>query len=176
MTKYVALLRGINVGGHNKVPMADLREVLSGLGYTDVSTLLQSGNAVFAAPGRTAGQIATAVEAAITERFGLTIRTLVRSADELRAVVEDNPMEVRDPQKFLVLFLHEVPAKELLDAIDTEAFQPEEMIAGEREIYVYHPEGMQNAKLVTHLGKRLAMPTTGRNWNTVTKLLALVSD
>jgi uncharacterized protein (DUF1697 family) len=176
VTKYVALLRGINVGSNNRIPMADLRELLSGLGYTDVKTLLQSGNAVFAAPGQSPEKIARAVEAGITERFGLKISTLVRSAEELRAVVEKNPMEVRDPKKFLVLFLDEVPAKELLDAIDPEAFPPEEMIAGDRVIYVYHPDGMQKAKLVPHLGKRLAMPTTGRNWNTVTKLLDMVAD
>jgi uncharacterized protein (DUF1697 family) len=169
----VALLRGINVGVNNRIPMAGLRELLSGLGYTDVKTLLQSGNAVFAAPGRPPEQIASDIERAIAERFGLKISTLVRTAGELRAVIENNPMEVRDPKKFLVLFLNEAPAKELLDSIDPTPFEPEEMIAGEREIYVYHPEGMQNAKLVTHLGRRLAMPTTGRNWNTVTKLLAL---
>jgi uncharacterized protein (DUF1697 family) len=173
VTKYVALLRGINVGSSNRIPMADLRELLYGLGYTDVKTLLQSGNAVFAAPGQAPEQIASAIESAIAERFGLKVPILVRTAAELRAVIEKNPMEVRDPKKFLVLFLNEVPAKDLMDGIDPIPFLPEEMIAGEREIYVYHPDGMQNAKLVTHLGKRLAMPTTGRNWNTVTKLLAL---
>jgi uncharacterized protein (DUF1697 family) len=176
VTKYVALLRGINLGTNNRIAMADLRELLSGLGYTDVKTLLQSGNAVFAAPGQTPEQIASAIESAIAERFGLKIPTLVRTADELRAVVEQNPMEVRDPKRFLVLFLNEAPAKDLVDSIDPTPFLPEEMIAGEREIYVYHPEGMQNAKLVAHLGKRLAMPTTGRNWNTVLKLLALAEN
>src|SRR3954452_24201246 len=105
VTKYVALLRGINVGGHRRVPMADLRCWLRGLGFEDVATLSQSGNAVFGGPERPTVEIEAAIEAVILAEAGFAVTVMVRTADELRAVFEGNPLEVRDAAKSAVAFL-----------------------------------------------------------------------
>src|SRR4051794_2079191 len=100
--RYVALLRGINVNPRTRVAMADLRAMLEKLGYTGVRTHLQSGNAVFTTDKRPPGQIAAAIEQRIADDLGMAVAVIVRTAGELRAVVEGNPLEVRDPAKFAV--------------------------------------------------------------------------
>lgn len=176
MTSYIALLRGVNVGGRQKVPMADLRALLTRLGYTDVRTHLQSGNAVLTADG-TAEQVAAAVEAAIARELGLAVRVVVRTAPELAAVIERNPLEVGDPARFLVSFLSAAPDPGRFADIDTAAYAPEEFALGEREVYFSLPEGIQRAKLPDLVGRRLADRTaTARNWNTVTRLLAMARE
>lgn len=181
MTRYVALLRGVNVGGHRKIAMADLRGLLSGLGHADVSTYLQSGNALFASARRGRDKLALEIERAITRELGLTVRCLVRSQADLRRVVAGNPLAATatDPARLLVTFLSDEPDPALLRALDPSAFAPDEFRASEREIYVWYPEGVRNTKL-THafFEKRLrrgGLVATSRNWNTVTKLLDLMS-
>ncbi|WP_063796117.1 DUF1697 domain-containing protein [Peterkaempfera griseoplana] len=176
MTRYVALLRGINLGTRNRVAMADLRDLLGGLGYEDVRTHLQSGNAVFAAPGRTDREIAAAVEQGIAARLGLTVPVVVRTAAELRAVVDGNPMDVPDPAKFLVSFLAADPGPVLPAGLDPAAYAPEEMRLVGRHIYLNLPDGVRNAKLPLLLERRLAVPATTRNWSTVVRLLALAEE
>ncbi|MFC7326867.1 DUF1697 domain-containing protein [Marinactinospora rubrisoli] len=173
MTRYVALLRGINVGGNRKVRMADLRALLSGLGHTEVATLLQSGNAVFTAPERPAAAIGADIEARIAAELGLTVTVMVRTAADLRRVVEGLPFEVRDPAKCAVSFLNMPVDRDRLAAVDHAAFAPEELVPGERELYMYFPDGLGRAKMPAVLGRHLAAPGTVRNWNTVTRLLAL---
>src|SRR4029453_1819041 len=109
MARYVALLRGINVGRHKRMPMADLRELLSGLGYSDVKTLLQSGNAGFASPARWAAGVGRGNDKAIADRFGFDVRVLVRTKEEVRAAVAGNPLPVPDGSRFLVSFLDRNP-------------------------------------------------------------------
>jgi uncharacterized protein (DUF1697 family) len=176
--KFVALLRGINVGRNNRIAMADLRAMLSDLGYTDVSTLLQSGNALFTAEGTDEDALAVAIEKAITARLGLTIRVLVRSRAELHRIVEANPLAAiaTDHSKLLVTFLSHPPDATALNAIDEATYAPEVMAVGRREIYVWYPDGVRNARLSpSFFEKRLGKDSAGtaRNWNTVTKLLEL---
>ena len=106
MQTWIALLRGINVGKAKRVPMAELRGLLEGLGYTNVATLLNSGNAVFRAQGRSAASVAAAVEAAIAKRFGFEVPVVIRTAAELKAIVRENPLGDRaaDPSRTLVAF------------------------------------------------------------------------
>src|SRR5688572_24083746 len=92
MARYIALLRGINVGGNKKVPMAQLRELMEGLGYTDVATLLQSGNAVFTSKEKNPARVATQLEAAIAREFGFEVAVVIRTRDELAAVIQANPL------------------------------------------------------------------------------------
>lgn len=172
----MALLRGINVSGKNMIPMAVLRERLAGLGYAEVTTYLQSGNAVFTAPEGDPAEVAAEIEDDIAEALGLSIRILIRTADELRAVIEHNPLPVREPAKFLVSFLETAPDPERWAAFDAAAYAPEEMAAGEREIYFYLPNGIGRAKLPDALNRTLHIPSTARNWNTVTKLLELAES
>ncbi|GAA4483082.1 DUF1697 domain-containing protein [Actinoallomurus oryzae] len=173
MTRYVALLRAVNLGSHKKVSMADLRGLLVGLGYADVRTYLQSGNAVFTAAETRPERVAASVEERLAAELGLTTEVILRTAEELRDVVERNPLEVDDPAKSTVWFLAEPPRQDWLSGFDLGRFAPEEMRAGEREIYLRLPNGIGRAKLPVALGRRLKVTATMRNWNTVTSLLSL---
>lgn len=174
-TQHIALLRGINVGKNKRIAMAALRELLSELGYGDVKTLLQSGNAVFTSRARPAA-LQRQIEKAIASRFGFDVSVMVRTARELETIVQANPIPgaVHDGARFFVLFLSEEPAAAKLRGIDPAAFEPEELSVAGREIYVWCRSGVLESKLLPVLGdKRLEVRTTARNWNTVTKLYAL---
>jgi uncharacterized protein (DUF1697 family) len=168
--RYVALLRGINVGGNKKVPMADLRALLEELGYEDVQTVLQSGNAVFRAPKPEPDRI----EAAIADRFGFDVRVLLRTGPELAEVVEGNPFpEVlqEDPKNLHVWFMD----KSVEPEVDPEAIAPERVAPGPKVLYVHHPNGAGRSEISKHLNARTleGATVTARNWNTVLKLAEL---
>ncbi|MCO5994739.1 DUF1697 domain-containing protein [Actinoallomurus rhizosphaericola] len=173
MARYAALLRGINVTGNSRVAMADLRAWLADLGYTGVRTHLNSGNAVFTAPEEPAERIAAAIEGRLTARLGREVPVIVRTAAELAVVVAGNPLEIRDPARCAVAFLAEDPAPERLSALKPAEFAPEEVELGEKVLYLYFPNGQGRSTLGPTLERRLGVPMTVRNWNTVTRLLAL---
>jgi uncharacterized protein (DUF1697 family) len=175
MTTYAALLRGINVGGHKKVPMAELRDVMTGLGWTDVRTYLQSGNAVFTTGDSDPG---ARLESAVADRFGFEVRCLVRTAEELRAVAAACPYPASelDPAKLLVLFLEDPPEKGHFDSLDAAAFAPDSFEHVGAAVYCYFQEGMGQSKLPAALeGVRPKVLMTGRNWRTVQRLIELAS-
>ncbi|NJQ01035.1 DUF1697 domain-containing protein [Streptomyces zingiberis] len=182
VTTYAALLRGINVGGARKVPMADLRAVLTGLGYGRVRTLLQSGNAVFTAPDhRDPGRLAAEVERALAEWFGFPVVVVVRTAGELRAVVAANPFPDAgaEPARHTVTFLSGRADPDRLDAVDPALYAPDEyrVADGGRELYGRFPDGLGRSRLTPLLDRRkLGVEATTRNWGTVTKLLALAEE
>lgn len=177
--KYAALLRGINVGGSKKVPMAELRSVLEGLGHGDVQTYLQSGNAVFSAEeGDDPAALARGLEAAIEARFGFRVACLVVDGDYLRAVAEACPFPAAELEgkQLHATFFSAQPGPERFAALDGPAFLPEEYRLGDRVLYLYAPDGLGRSKL----GEALARPAvvkgldvTTRNWNTVAKLVEL---
>ncbi|MEP6760026.1 MAG: DUF1697 domain-containing protein [Sporichthyaceae bacterium] len=177
MAVHVALLRGINVGKNNRVPMATLRSLLEDLGYTDVRTHLNSGNAVFTVSGRQQpATVAKKVEAALLDETGLTLRVVVRSQKELADVVAKNPFAdvATDPARFLVAFLAEPVPAGRLRAVDVDALAPEQFHVARRELYLWLPSGIQNSPMMKVLtDQKLGVATTARNWNTVTKLLEL---
>lgn len=176
MARYVALLRGINLGGKRKVPMARLRKMLEGLGYASVATLLQSGNAVFTCKEQGEAKLIQQLEASIAAEFGLEVAVLVRTRDELAAAVRKNPLPGagRDPSRFLVTFLSGVPDPKRVREIDAAAYLPDEFRVVSREIYARFPNGAGRSKLAAMLGgPRLGVTATARNWRTVTKLLEL---
>ncbi len=173
MPTYVALLRGINLGAKRRVAMADLRSWLGDLGYADVRTLVQSGNIVF----RTAKRPATVlreVEARLAEGAGFAIDCVVRTAEELRAVVEADPLgSVADnASRYHVSFLREAPEQ---PDFAPDAFAPELFHVGEREIYFWTPDGVIHSRMLAAFPTRKGEVATMRNWNTVTKLLALTT-
>jgi uncharacterized protein (DUF1697 family) len=175
----VALLRGVNVGGNNLVPMARLRELLGELGYEGVRTHLQSGNAVFTAPDTPPERAAREIEGQLTRHLGLGVRVLVRTAPELAGVVAANPLPeaTSEPARLLVNFLSAPPSPELLGELDPADFEPERFGVGEREVYVWCPEGVRATKLsYAFWERRLGVVATARNWNTVTRLLALARE
>lgn len=177
--KYVALLRAVNVGGRNKLAMARLRELLEGLGYGEVQTHLQSGNAVFTAGGRSPERVAQEVEGTLVEEVGLAAKVLVRTREEMKRVVAGNPLldVAGDHARLLVTFLSHAPDGEAVGELAPADFEPDVFAVGEREIYVWYPEGVRATKLSNAFWeKRLGVVATGRNWNTVTRLLELAGE
>jgi uncharacterized protein (DUF1697 family) len=171
--KQVALLRGVNVGGKNKVPMAELRAVFESLGCSDVSTLIQSGNVVFSG-GRAVKP--TALEAAIAKELGVEAAVVLRTARELASVVDANPFTRVDLSKVHVGFMSQAPATAVVAKLDVEGFRPERFELHGRELYFHLPDGMGRAKLPLYLDRRLGVSTTIRTWTTVVKLLALAEQ
>jgi uncharacterized protein (DUF1697 family) len=177
--KYIALLRGINVGGNNRIAMADLRALHAGIGHTDVLTHLQSGNVVFTAGKAGTDTVARAIEAAITGELGLSIRVVVRTGPEMRAVVEHDPLAgvATDPARHLVTFLSAAPAADKLAAITEADYAPERFAVQGREVYMWLPDGIRDAKLARiNWDRKFGVVATGRNWNTVTKLADMAQD
>ncbi|WP_175409372.1 DUF1697 domain-containing protein [Streptomyces sp. TRM64462] len=175
-SRYAALLRGINVGGAKKVPMAELRAVLTGLGHSDVRTYLQSGNAVFtSASGADEGALAAELEAALQRHFGFPVDCLVRGGPYLRAVVDACPFPAAElePKQLHVTYLSEPVTEDRFASVDRAAFLPEEFRLGDRVLYLYLPDGMGRSKLADVLARPAlfkGVTATSRNWNTVVKL------
>ncbi|WP_449475657.1 DUF1697 domain-containing protein [Streptomyces abikoensis] len=179
MTTYVALLRGINVGGKKRVPMQTLRELLAGMGGGAVRTHLNSGNAVFTHSGADPDELARELERAIERELGFAVTCMVREAGDIRRVVDADPFAGRqtDPARYLVTFLAAPAAPAAVADIDPAAYAPEEFVLAGRELYVYYANGIRDAKLAKVLTeRRLGTPGTARNWNTVTKLAAMAQE
>ncbi|MFD3543728.1 DUF1697 domain-containing protein [Streptomyces sp. NPDC058662] len=176
--RYAALLRGINVGGNKKVPMAELRSVLEGLGHRDVGTYLQSGNAVFSSAGGDPAQLTRQLEAAVEAHFGFRVPCLVVGAEYLRAVAEACPFPAAalEGKQLHATFCSEQPAAERFAALDAAAYLPEEYRVGDRVLYLYTPDGLGRSKLAEALARPAVvkgLDVTTRNWNTVVKLVEL---
>lgn len=157
--------------------MANLRDLLSGLGYTDIRTHLQSGNAVFAAPDAQPQQLAAQIEVEIEGQLGFAVRCLIRTARELRAVIQGNPLTGvgSDGSRMMALFLAQAPDPALLAVHDPTRLAPEHIGVGDGVIYQWCPDGVLAAPAVSQfVEKHLGVAVTGRNWNTVTKLSALL--
>jgi uncharacterized protein (DUF1697 family) len=149
---------------------------MEGLGHRDVATLLQSGNAVFTSSEKRPARLVGQLEAAIASAFGFEVQVVVRTRDELAEVIDANPLAgaTAQPSQFLVTFLSDAPAPGPLAKIDPGAYLPDVFHARGREIYAHFPNGIRDSKLAVALGNlRLGVTATARNWNTVTKLLAL---
>jgi uncharacterized protein (DUF1697 family) len=178
MGRLIALLRGINVGGNKKLPMAELRELVTELGHRDVRTYVQSGNVVFtaASPDASAERVAAEIEAAIERRFGFGARITIRTRDELAAVIAADPFKgVADREKaYHVFFLAEEVSGEGLDELDADSFLPERWALRGRELYVWTPDGIGTSPLAKKLSeKRIGTRATARNWRTVRTLLEM---
>lgn len=177
MTRYVALLRAVNLGPHNKVAMADLRELLAGLGMSEPRSWLQSGNLVFGTDGAEPPELEQRIEDAARESLGLDTDVFVRSAAEWRDVLAANPFPEeadRDPSHLLVLVLKEAPGAAEVAALQ-EAIPGREVVRVEgRHAYAVYPDGIARSRLTTaRIERKLGTRVTGRNWNTVRKLAAL---
>ncbi|MEV7413824.1 DUF1697 domain-containing protein [Streptomyces sp. NPDC089919] len=178
---FVALLRGINVGGRRKVPMAQLRALLEGLGYDGVRTYLQSGNAVFTAAEPDADAVRVELERAIEAEFGFAVPCVVVDGRYLRAVVAACPFPAAELEgkQLHATFLSRQPEPERLAGLDPAAFAPEDFRLGDRVLYLYAPDGLGRSKL----GEALHRPAvlkgidwTSRNWNSVLALVELAGE
>jgi uncharacterized protein (DUF1697 family) len=176
---YVAMLRGINVSGHNRIKMKDLEAMFVALGHSDVITYIQSGNVRFRSPADRSAEVATGIEHGIERDFGIAIGVLIRSKDELGKVVADNPFASQgaSPDKLHVTFLADPPDQDLLRSLDGKKAEPDEFHVIGREIYLHCPQGYGRTKLNNSFWeRRLRAEATTRNWNTVTKLWQLAGD
>lgn len=178
MTTYVALIRGINVGGHKRVAMADLRELLADLGFSDGRSLLQSGNLVFRGRPAPAAKIERQLEAESAKRLGFAADFFVRTADEWQEVVAQNPFREeakRDPGHLLCVLLKDAPDAKAVSALQAAIPGREVFRAKGHHAYIVYPDGIGRSRLTWTLVERtLGTRGTARNWNTVLKLAALV--
>ncbi len=174
--RYVALLRGVNVGGKNRLPMADLREIFTEAGCAGVRTYIQSGNAVFEATQDLAEAVPELVTQAILERFGYETAVVVRSGEELRQIATSNPFDTSGDPRFLhVAFLKDTPSDEAVSSLDPERSPPDEFAVRGRDVYLRYPNGVARTKLTNdYLAARLQTVSTMRNWRTVLRLLEMV--
>ena len=176
MPTCVALLRAINVSGHNPLKMADLRALLEALGHRKVTTYLQSGNVVFSARTGTPAAIGATIERRIAKELGLDVIVLVRSKADLAKIAADNPLAKRgvDAAHLHVTFLGERPDAAMVSAIDPKRFLPDTFAVARREVYLCCPNGYGRTKLNNAFFERaLATDATTRNWKTVNALLAM---
>jgi len=173
MTTFIALIRGINVGGHKKLKMADVKVMCEQLGLADVRTHLQSGNVVFRTSKTDRAKLASELEKA----FGVDARVILRNAAELRKAVEANPMPAaaeNGPSHFIVMFLAEKPPAKAMQSLRDAYSGPEEMQLHGAELYIHYGDDMGRSKLTNALIERkLGVAGTSRNWNTVAKLLEM---
>lgn len=178
MTTYAALLRGINVGGSRKLPMADLRTLMTGLGLADVRTYLQSGQAVFSSAHGDEDSLAADLTAAIERQFGFRVDVIVRDHAYLKAVADACPFpaaELEARQLHVTYFSGQVGPERFAE-IDPAAYAPEEFRLGDRALYLYAPEGLGRSKLAEALSRprvNKGLIATSRNWNTVVKLVEM---
>jgi uncharacterized protein (DUF1697 family) len=192
MASHVALLRGINVGGRNKVPMAELREVVASLGHTGVSTYIQSGNVLFSTPDSDNAALASALESAISDRFGIWSSVVVVSRDELARLLDGNPYpDEPNPKLVHVVFMNSEPPADLLERIKAAESQAaakgsrDTVTAAGEALFLHTPDGYGTSELAQAVFKIISAPAkqrqrglaaTARNWATATKLLSLCEE
>lgn len=175
MNNYVVLLRGVNVGGHNKLPMAYLRTILTQNGYANVSTYIQSGN-ILLTSDKELQYISMHIKELINKEFGYNIPVLTLSVSELKSCVKNNPFlnSVEDIKFLHITFLDNVPETTTLDALNINTYNNDEFKIKGRFVYLHTPDGFSKTKFSnTQFEKQLSTTATTRNWRTVTKLVAL---
>ena len=180
MEAFIAILRGINVSGHKKILMADLKALFEELQFLEVQTYIQSGNVVFKSPQKISDlKLAATIEKALLKRYGFEVPVIARTREALQKVILSNPFATEkgmDLKKLHVTFLSEVPAKEKVEAVNKSEPAADRFLIGSREIYLHTPGGYGNTKLSnTFFEKKLQVTATTRNWNTVITLAEMAS-
>ena len=173
--RYLVMLRGINVGTRNRVPMAELRSKLADEGYSDVATVLQSGNVIVSTESDHPEGVAGAVQRLLSDEFDVNVPCVVRTAGQVRGVLKRNPLQevVSDPSRYLVNFLSDKPDPEVVRALLEEDHSPEAIAIEGTEAYIWTPEGVKAMTLsYAYLEKRFGGVATARNWNTLEKIVA----
>jgi uncharacterized protein (DUF1697 family) len=174
---YLALLRGVNVGGKKKLPMKDLVDICLEAGCSNVKTFIQSGNVIFSADRQIRAQLPGRIASLITGRFGFRTPVILRTLKQLTAVVANNPfLEQGGSEDALhVLFLADVPNADVVAGLDPERSPGDAFLVRGQEIFLKLPNGVADSKLTNiYFDKKLGTISTGRNWRTVTKLLELM--
>jgi uncharacterized protein (DUF1697 family) len=177
MPTFVALLRGVNVGNARRVPMVELRDLLSGMGYAGVATLLNSGNAVFRAARGAPSRHAADIAAAISADMGVDVPVIVKSASEFAAIIEENPLAAvgADNSRLLVAYTQDPGALKHLASIGSLVQPPEQFVVGRNAAYLYCAQGILASKAGEVLLGKAGKAATTRNWATTLKLGALAA-
>ena len=180
MTVAVSLLRGINVGGRNKIRMADLRELYRDLGLTDVRSLLQSGNVLFETSATDLAGVGRELEAAIRADFGLDILIILRSSDDFDGIFSRHRFsaaQLLEPRKIAVVFLSDLADSAAVDQLRESNPGREIIQADGRELYIYYTDGMARSKLdSSRIERALGLHSTARNWNTCNRISKLLAE
>ncbi len=177
MSRYAALLRGVNVGGKNKLPMSELVGLFRSAGCSAVETYIQSGNVVFTAAAPLASRLPGLIAQQIGARFGFQVPVLIRSADELHAAIENNPFLAAGESEDLlhVYFLAHGPPPADTAKLDPDRSPPDRFVVRNREVYLLLPNGMGRSKLTNaYFDAKLKTVSTARNWRTVLRLLEMI--
>jgi uncharacterized protein (DUF1697 family) len=174
MATWIVLLRGVNVGGKNKVAMSGLRELVTTLGHTEVSTYIQSGNIVMTSPRSDRSAVAAEICAGIEKTFGPKVFAVLRQRDELSAALAANPFTTDDGTRVLITFLSDAPSPDDIALLERDRFLPDQFEVVGSELYGYYPNGAGRSKMtLDYFEKRLQVRGTARNLNTVAKLIEL---
>ena len=178
MRTYVALFRGINVGGKNRLPMKDLVATLENVGCQEVATYIQSGNAVFQSEEADASLLSDGIMASIGERHGFEPRVLVLGSEEMEKVVRSNPFPEAEsePKTLHAYFLVSPPERPDLSALEGLKGERERFVLGDGVFYLHAPDGIGRSKLAASVEKLLGVPTTARNWRTVRKVMEIAQQ
>jgi uncharacterized protein (DUF1697 family) len=180
MRAVISLLRGVNVGGHHKIKMEELRDLYESLGLRRAQTYVQSGNVVFRTDARDFTRLSKQIADGIEQRCAFRPGVILRTAADLRAIIAANPFASRrdlDHRRLLVQFLASEPPADARERILRIESEPEELRMEGRELYIYYPNGMARPKVAwTVIERMLQTPCTGRNWNTVWKLLEIAES
>lgn len=180
MLVQIAMLRGVNVGGHNKIKMDDLRTLCESLKFEDPRTYVQSGNVIFRTKEKNSPALARKIQNAIERKFGFRPAVILRTTDELRSAIAANPFAASrklEPGKILVTFLSDEPGSDASVTLLGLKNYPEEIHLKGRELYIYFPDGAGKSKLPwSQVEKLLKTTGTARNWNSVVKMLAIAEE
>jgi uncharacterized protein (DUF1697 family) len=180
MSTFVAMLRGINVGGQKRLRMQTFREIFEGLGFTNIRTYVQSGNVVFVSGEQDRSVLAKRIEAHIEQMCGYQVEVFIRQAQELKRILAGNPFlndRTEDPSKLHVTFLYQSPPEIAWSKLTSPGGTLDEFASSELAIYLFCPNGYAKTKLSNSFFERkLGMPVTTRNWNTVNALYKMTMD
>ena len=178
MVTWIALLRGINVGGRNILPMKELAALLLELGLEDVKTYIQSGNVVFRSSSEEKRHLANRIATAVEKSFGFRIQILLISKVEFQQAIEENPFPgtIDNPKALHFFFLAESPDAPNLAALNDIKLADEEFVLARCTFYLHAPQGVGRSKLAQRVEKLLGVPVTARNWRTVCKIAAMAQD
>ena len=178
MPRYVALFRGINVGKAKRIAMADLRVLLGKLGYTDVKTLLNSGNAVFTADAGKPRELASTIREAVKKKLGVDAHVIVKSAKDIASILKGNALVdiATDPSRLLVAMTDEPKSLAAVKALAKQAWGDERIHVGKDAAYLWCANGILESKAAVALLGGLRDVGTTRNWGTLQKIGAIVSE
>ncbi|WP_445958107.1 DUF1697 domain-containing protein [Yeosuana sp.] len=176
MQIYIALLRGINVGGHKKVPMTELRDLLSNSGFQNVQTYIQSGNVVFQS-SKNVSTLEKEIQKLIFNHFGFDVSVIVKTDDELQTIFDVSPFSTEKKEKSYFIMLNKIPEPNLVEEVEQIPYENEEIVIKKNCLYFYCPTGFGKTKFnMNSYERKLKVIGTARNYNTMVKLLSLCAE